>query len=159
MWQFNTCSFYYPNGILFCPLWQGDKANENTDSIQVFYNRWLGKLVGGVFFTGSSFINQFKLNPFSPTWSSNSQMFISYFSPWVYKGILLGNLCFGTIFSHTFSNKHFNFHYITPWIIWLFLVFPQRLWTRLKPWIFYNSFKLAFQCMPHLSASGHSRMV
>jgi len=113
------------------------------DSTQALYSKRLGKLVGGVFFTCPSFGSQFEFNFFFPTWSSNSQMFASQFSPWVCMAIFSNNSHFGTIFSriHIFRH-HFNSHYITPWNKWLLFIFPWRLRTILKSWNFFWFFQI-----------------
>ncbi len=59
-------------------------------------------------------------------------MFTLQFNPWLCKGILLGNSCFGTIFFRTHILWHHpNLHHIISQIKWLLFVFLRKL--RAKP--------------------------
>jgi hypothetical protein len=60
-----------PQWCLALPLMTRQHAQGNVGLTQVFFNRWLGKPIGGVLFVGPSFHDKFKFSVFSP-WSSNS---------------------------------------------------------------------------------------
>jgi hypothetical protein len=66
-------------------------------------------------------------------------MFASRFSLWLCRGIFSNSSSFSTIFFDTHVLRHhLNFHHITPQIKWLFLIFPWRLWTQLRPRIIFR---------------------
>jgi len=108
----------------------------------------------------TSFVSQFKLYPFSPTWSSNSQMPTSQFSPWVcreYSWVVYALAPFSpapTSFDttliltalHPKYNVYFSF-FLKDYELDRDLEFSS------------DSFKLAFKCMSHLATSSHSGMV
>jgi hypothetical protein len=125
-----------------CVGWQGiGKCGFNS----TLSNKQLGKFARIFFFAGLSFVNQFKLYPFSPTWSSNSQMSAPHISPWVLRGNTFSS-CISTIFScaHIFRH-HFNFHRITPRIKWILLAFPWRLWTKPRPRTLFYFFQIGIR--------------
>jgi len=67
MWQLVICSFYYPNGVLFCPFEGGHWAYGNEDLTQTLFNKRLGNPARGVLFTSPNFNSKFELNASCPT--------------------------------------------------------------------------------------------
>jgi hypothetical protein len=51
----------------FAPSWRSNKAYKNVGLIQVFSNKQLGKLAGGVLFASLSFGCKSELSASSPT--------------------------------------------------------------------------------------------
>ncbi len=72
MWQFDICSFFYPNGVLFCFIEGGQLGIKKGGSTQTFFNKQLSKLIKKIIFMGLSFGDQCEVKTSSPTWSSNS---------------------------------------------------------------------------------------
>jgi hypothetical protein len=156
MWQFGTCSSYYPNGVLFCPFmvgWQGIKKRKFNLSVRKtcmksFFLQAQALLTGlspipfpqhdplihKCLLCNLSFrhVGEYSwvvhvLAPFSPTPTSSDTISV-------------------LITLHLKSNGYF--------LLFLKDYEPNR---DLK--YFSNSFKMAFQHMLHLSTSGPFGMV
>jgi hypothetical protein len=58
--------FVTPLLSCFTPLWKGNKAKGNANLTQTFFNKRMGKPIGGIIFNSPSFNNKFELNASSP---------------------------------------------------------------------------------------------
>jgi len=144
----------------FAPLWQGDMAQGNIDSTQSFFNMQLGKHAKGVFLQAQLLST-----------NSNSIPFPQYDPP-THKH-LLHSLNFGyakeyswavhTLAPFSLAPTSFNttsaLTTLHPKSNGYFSLFLENYEPNQDHELSYDSFKLAFQCMPHLSTSGPSGMI
>jgi hypothetical protein len=67
MWQFDICSFFYPNGVLFCLIEDGQLGIKKGGSTQTFFSKQLSKFIRKIIFMGPGFGDQFEISASSPT--------------------------------------------------------------------------------------------
>jgi len=157
MWQFGARSSYYPCGVSLYPFMVGQQGIRKRKFNSSVFNMWLGKFVKRIFLQAQTLLANlsFILSPQHDRPTHKCLFYSSYIHR---KGIFLGSLCFGTIFSCThILQHHLNSHHITPQIKWLFLFKEYKLNQDLE--LSFDSFKLVFQHMLHLSTNGSYGMV
>ncbi len=138
MWQFGTCSSYYPNGVSICLfIMKQHKINKHRFDSNIFEQAtWKTRKKN--FFCEPKFCQPVQGPSLFPNMILQFTNICSTFSPWPCKGIFSNSSHFGTIFSRThILQHHLNSHHITPWIKWLLPIFFQKLRAKPRPWAFF----------------------
>jgi hypothetical protein len=160
MWQLGIYLFYYFNGVSIYPLVRRQWGIGKYKFHSMFFSKRLGKLAGKVFFGTPSFNGKFEFNACSQHDSLVHKCFLcslilkcawEYFrATHAFTPFSPTPMSFNTTSTFTTLHNELDGYF-------LFFLKDYDLNQNFK--FFSNSFKLTFQCMPHLLASGFSRMV